>query len=50
MKFKPNVLIAAIMRNHKMITPRGADYLLPGDNVIVITTNTGFNDLKDILA
>ncbi|HAT01941.1 MAG TPA: Trk system potassium transporter TrkA [Oribacterium sp.] len=50
MKFKPNVLIAAIIRNHKMITPRGADYLLPGDNVIVITTNTGFNDLKDILA
>ena len=47
--FKPNVLIAAIMRNHQMITPKGQDYMLPGDSVIVITTNTGFNDLKDIL-
>ncbi|HBP25277.1 MAG TPA: Trk system potassium transporter TrkA, partial [Oribacterium sp.] len=50
LKFKKNVLIAAIVREHQIITPRGSDFMLPGDNVIVITTNTGFNDLKDILA
>ncbi len=50
LKFKSNVLIAAIVRGNKLITPRGADFMLPGDSVIVITTNTGFNDLKDILA
>ncbi|SFG08741.1 Trk system potassium transporter TrkA [Oribacterium sp. WCC10] len=50
LKFKKNVLIAAIVRGNKLITPGGSDYMLPGDNVIVITTNTGFNDLKDILA
>ncbi len=50
LKFKANVLIAAIVRGNKIITPGGADFMLPGDSVIVITTNTGFNDLKDILA
>ncbi len=50
LRFKKNVLIAAIVREHQIITPGGSDFMLPGDNVIVITTNTGFNDLKDILA
>lgn len=50
LKFKDNVLIAAIVRGNKIITPGGSDFMLPGDSVIVITTNTGFNDLKDILA
>lgn len=50
LKVKDNVLIAAIVRGKKLITPGGSDFMLPGDNVIVITTNTGFNDLKDILA
>lgn len=48
--FKKNVLIAAIVRGNQIITPRGSDFMLPNDSVIVITTNTGFNDLKDILA
>ena len=48
--FKKNVLIAAIVRENQIITPRGSDFMLPDDSVIVITTNTGFNDLKDILA
>ncbi len=50
LNFKPNVLAASIIRNGIVITPGGSDYLLPGDRVIIITTNTGFNDLKDILA
>ncbi len=50
LKYKNNVLIAAIVRGNKLITPGGSDFMLPGDSVIVITTNTGFKDLKDILA
>lgn len=50
LRFKPNVLVGGIIRNHKVITPGGSDYMLPGDRVIIVTTNTGFNDLKDILA
>ena len=50
LRFKPNVLIAAIVRDGNLITPRGSDFMLPGDSAIVVTTNTGFNDLKDILA
>ncbi len=50
MKLKPHVLVGAIIRDHRIITPRGADFLLPGDRVIIVTTNTGFNDLNDILA
>lgn len=46
---KDNVLIAAIVRKRKVITPSGNDVMLPNDRVIIITTNTGFNDLKDIL-
>ncbi len=48
--FKPNVLVGAIVRGRQIITPRGSDKMLAGDRVIIITTNTGFNDLKDILA
>lgn len=50
MHFKPNVLIGAIIRDQEIITPGGSDFLLPNDQVIVITTNSGFNDLHDILA
>lgn len=49
LSLKPNVLIPAILREGTLIIPGGRDYLLPGDNVIVITTNTGFSDLSDIL-
>lgn len=50
LQFKPGVLIGGIIRGKNVITPGGADYMLPGDRVIIVTTNTGFNDLKDILA
>jgi len=29
--------------------PRGKDTLEAGDTVIIVTTHTGLNDLKDIL-
>lgn len=47
--FKENLLIACIIRNGRIITPRGKDTIEPGDMVIVVTTISGLNDLKDIL-
>ena len=46
---KPNTLIACINRMGKIILPRGRDVIMAGDTVIVVTTNHGFNDIKDIL-
>lgn len=44
-----NLLVACINRGGKIITPRGKDAVEAGDTVIVVTTHTGLNDLKDIL-
>ena len=49
MQFKDGVLICGIIRNHRVITPNGSDMMKIGDRVIVVTKNTGYNDLKDIL-
>ncbi len=49
LQFKNNLLIACINRNGKIITPRGKDTIEAGDTVIVVTTHSGLNDLKDIL-
>ena len=49
MRLKKNVLLACINRNVKVFIPRGKDVIMPGDSVIVVTTNTGFNDIRDIL-
>ncbi len=49
MNLKNNLLICGINRNGKIITPTGKDVLLEGDTVVVVTTNEGLNDLKDIL-
>ncbi len=46
---RPNLLIGAINRNGKIITPGGRDTIEPGDTVIVVTGATGLNDLDDIL-
>lgn len=49
LNLKENVLIACINRGGQIITPRGRDLILPGDTVIVVTTQTGFKDISDIL-
>lgn len=49
LSLKDNLLIACINRGGKIITPRGKDTIEPGDTVIVVTTHSGLNDLKDIL-
>lgn len=46
---KPNVLIACIARPGEIITPGGKDVIMKDDTVIVVTTNTGYNDISDIL-
>lgn len=49
LQLKNNLLVACINRNGKIITPRGKDTIEAGDTVIIVTTHTGLNDLKDIL-
>lgn len=49
LKTKNNLLVACINRNGRIIMPRGKDTLEAGDTVIIVTTHTGLNDLKDIL-
>ncbi|MCQ2538514.1 MAG: Trk system potassium transporter TrkA [Lachnospiraceae bacterium] len=47
---KNNLLICAIVRGKKIITPSGKDELKLGDTVIVVTTHLGLQDISDILA
>ncbi|MCQ2500381.1 MAG: Trk system potassium transporter TrkA [Lachnospiraceae bacterium] len=49
MKFKKNVLIAAIARQGKLIVPGGQDEFKVGDSIIVITKNLGCQDFKELL-
>lgn len=49
MNLKKNLLVCGIDRGGKIITPTGKDVLMEGDSVVVVTTNTGLNDLRDIL-
>ncbi len=46
---KPGLLISCIIRENSLIYPSGSDMILPGDNVIIVTTNKNFQDIDDIL-
>lgn len=46
---KQNLLVCCINRNGQIITPNGQDTINAGDTVIVVTTNKGLRDIKDIL-
>lgn len=50
LNLKKNLLICAIIRDGKVITPSGKDTLMEEDTVIVVTTNKGLTDINDILA
>ncbi len=50
LQLKKNLLVCCISRKGKIITPSGRDELLPGDGVVVVTTNMGLDDIDDILA
>ncbi|MBE6872139.1 MAG: Trk system potassium transporter TrkA [Ruminococcaceae bacterium] len=49
LKLKRNILISCIIRNNTIILPGGSDVILPGDSVIITTTNQHLSDLDDIL-
>lgn len=50
LSLKPNLIVACVNRKGKIFTPTGQDTMESGDAVIIVTTNVGFKDLKDILA
>ena len=46
---KKNLLISFINRDGNIIIPSGNDCIKVGDTVMVVTTHTGFQDIRDIL-
>lgn len=50
LKLKKNVIICCIIHDGVIETPGGHSMISVGDTVIVVTTNTGFNEITDILA
>lgn len=50
LKLKNNMLIAALVRRGEVMIPDGSDKIMPGDNVIVVTTNNKISSLDDIFA
>lgn len=49
MEIKPNILICSINHRGNISIPGGQSVIEAGDSVIVVTTNTRLNDIKDIL-
>lgn len=49
LNLKTQVLIACINRGGRIIIPRGRDVIKPRDTVIVVTTDSGYEDISDIL-
>lgn len=49
MHFKPDILIAGIIRGRKTIIPSGDDEIKPGDKVIVLAAGQILHDLSDIM-
>ncbi len=50
MKLKSNLLVASIIRDKKVIIPKGQDSIQIGDSVVVVTSNLVLHDISDILA
>lgn len=50
LNLKKNLLVCAIFRNGKIITPSGKDTIESGDAVLIVTTNKGLADITDILS
>lgn len=46
---KKNLLLCCINRNGRIWIPRGNDTIEVGDTVILVTTEKGLNDIRDIL-
>ena len=50
LKLKKNILVCSINHKGNMLTPGGQSVINVGDTVVVVTTETGFHDIRDILA
>lgn len=49
LRIRKGILVACISRRGQVIIPRGRDKIQQGDTVIIITRQTGLNDIRDIL-
>lgn len=49
LNLKRDILIGCINHRGKIVAPKGQNVIEVGDTVVVITTRTGLNDIKDIL-
>jgi len=49
LKIKKNLIIAYIVRNNIAIFPKGTDVINEGDRVIIITTESFFDDINNII-
>lgn len=49
LKLKKNLLIACITRGGRVIIPGGNDTIEVGDRVVIVTMESGFKDVADIL-
>lgn len=49
-RMKKDILIAFINRNGRILIPSGNDSIEVGDSVMIVTSHTGFDDIRDILA
>ncbi len=50
LQLKDNLLVCFISRKGRVFIPTGQDHLQLGDEVMIVTTHTGFHDITDILA
>ena len=49
LNLKDNLLIGCIHRRERVFIPRGHDSIQVGDTVIIVTTQVGLQDIRDIL-
>ena len=49
LKLKKNILVCSINHRGNITTPNGQSVISVGDTVVVVTTQTGFHDIGDIL-
>ena len=50
LQLKKDLLVCFICRKGRVFIPTGQDYIQVGDEVMIVTTHTGFQDITDILA
>ena len=46
---KPNILICSINHKGSITMAQGRSVIQAGDTVVLVTTTTGFHDIRDIL-